>query len=601
MGIQKIGRHLGSSKSFSLPIGDDKVMEDIPFLGADLGDDSDDCELTELHCELGMVEGQLFSIPYELYDLPDLREILSLDTWNSCLTEEERFYLSAYLPDMDQQTFGLTMKELFDGSDLFFGNPLDVFFHRLRGGYYPPKVSQFREGLQFIQRTKYYYFLRSYHDRMTQTFTDMRRLWDQCELSLGVEERISMWTKRRKQRAINLLDLNKFPKDDHPLSEEFSLDIKEMKSVESKRQKEDLPALSANGMKPVAPNCRGKGVLKMKASGNGLLPNSNQRVTGSDFSEKFRSVPKGVLKIVPKVPSVWLEQSEKVPRGVQPSFPGRTPGPFDFKFSSLPAYLQFPDTASLYELPLLRQNVDGSRTHSTLNQQPQCLLNQQGSTMRSKYQSDSSARIIEGQIVPPSDDSSFFGQHKFFAGNERRNLDEDDKLAVDPRVRMFTYGGESLRPNLQKGTEDFSQRSLEAFPFDTQYHGEDRHMALGKEKCIIVYPRVPEAVYRTSAHDSCKQENMMVASSNTMRGESDIISNRSEKLLSKSSVLERFKDEAVLPLTYKRRKGLSKISSVDTGRNVTAGADLSSNQHLGEGSKAVKIKLTRFKDMPINK
>lgn len=75
----------------------------IPILGADSGDDSDEYGLAKFDCELGMVEGQMCNIPYELYDLPDLRDILSLETWNTCLIEEERFQLAAYLPDMDQR------------------------------------------------------------------------------------------------------------------------------------------------------------------------------------------------------------------------------------------------------------------------------------------------------------------------------------------------------------------------------------------------------------------------------------------------------------------------------------------------------------------
>ncbi|RVW97545.1 hypothetical protein CK203_046508 [Vitis vinifera] len=69
---------------------DNMVLEENQASGTSFEDDSDDCEFEEVRCELGVVEGQLCNIPFELYDLPDLREILSLDTWNSCLTEDER-------------------------------------------------------------------------------------------------------------------------------------------------------------------------------------------------------------------------------------------------------------------------------------------------------------------------------------------------------------------------------------------------------------------------------------------------------------------------------------------------------------------------------
>ncbi|RVW18406.1 Retrovirus-related Pol polyprotein from transposon TNT 1-94 [Vitis vinifera] len=68
---------------------DNVELEENQASGTSFEDDSDDCEFEEVRCELGVVEGQLCNIPFELYDLPDLREILSLDTWNSCLTEDE--------------------------------------------------------------------------------------------------------------------------------------------------------------------------------------------------------------------------------------------------------------------------------------------------------------------------------------------------------------------------------------------------------------------------------------------------------------------------------------------------------------------------------
>ncbi|KAF2315105.1 hypothetical protein GH714_038168 [Hevea brasiliensis] len=512
MRIQKIGHQSSKhSKTFSL-----SKAEDNPVFGADSGDDSDDFELNELCCELGLVEGQLCSIPYELFDLPDLREILSLDTWNSSLTEEERFYLSAYLPDMDQQTFCLTMKELFDGSDLYFGNPLDVFFKRLRGGFYPPKVAHLRECLQFIQRKKYYHSLRSYHDRMTQMFTDMRRMWDQYEMSPGVEERILMWKNKRKQRAINLLDLNKFPKDDHLLSEEVSLHMKGLKPVEQTTEKDVLPSLSASEMK-FASNCRAKGFLKIKVSGNGLLPNHNPKIIGSDVSEQCRSVPKGLLKIVPKVTSVQLEQSEVVQRGAQSTFLVRDQGLLDFKFSSLPAYVHLPDAGGLHESPFLRQKVDGGRLHSTLNQ-PHCLLNQQDCNMRTCHHSEPT-RKIERQIIPSSDDISVLGKHTLLAGDVRRDPNEEFPPMYPMGARKHPFGVESLGPNLHKGTEDFSLRSLESYPFGIQYHRRQQRIALMKDEHITVYPRILEAVPRTSAICNVKQEVLMASSSNPMRSE----------------------------------------------------------------------------------
>ena len=95
MGIQKIGHHVSGVSSDCRRVSyssnvDNVVLEENQASGTSFEDDSDDCEFEEVRCELGVLEGQLCNIPFELYDLPDLREILSLDTWNSCLTEDER-------------------------------------------------------------------------------------------------------------------------------------------------------------------------------------------------------------------------------------------------------------------------------------------------------------------------------------------------------------------------------------------------------------------------------------------------------------------------------------------------------------------------------
>ncbi|XP_065859949.1 uncharacterized protein [Euphorbia lathyris] len=600
MGIHKIGHQSSRhGKSFSSFKGVHKEIVDNPTLTADSGDDSDDYELTEFNCELGMVEGQLCSIPYELYDLPDLSEILSLDTWNSCLTEEERFHLAAYLPDMDQETFCLTMKEIFYGSDLYFGNPLDVFFKRLKGGFYPPKVAHIRDALHFVKRNKYYHSLRSYNDRMIQMFIDMRSLWDQCEMSSSIEERISIWSKKRKQRVINLLDLNKSPRDDHQLSQEISLEMEAMKSVGIKRAKGSLPSPSVNDMKCLAPNFRGKGLLKAKASENGLFPSHNRKVIGSKIPENFRPMPKGVLKIVPKISSVHRQQSESLPRGVQPAFLVRSQGLQDMKFSSLPAYLRFPDAVGLFESPFLRQNVAESGIHSTPNHENR--KNHHESTTRTSYPSENST-VEMRQIVSSLANISMLGKHKFFADDVKRDQNEVYKPGINPAdARRYTHGlgGEILWPNLQNATDDSSLRSLESYPFGIQSHSGEQNMALLKEKHINVYPRIPEAVSRTILTGNGKQE-MLVASSDLMRHESNISSKKSEKQLSKPYVLEGSKDEAVVPLTYKRRKAVAKINKLDTGKTILAGADFSSNQHFGEGSKAVKIRFTGWKDMALD-
>lgn len=84
-----------------------------------MGPDEPDLDLTgpvEPGTNLCQVRDQTCALPTELYALNNLSDILSVETWNKCLTEEERVALSGLLPDMDRETYANTLSELFEGN-----------------------------------------------------------------------------------------------------------------------------------------------------------------------------------------------------------------------------------------------------------------------------------------------------------------------------------------------------------------------------------------------------------------------------------------------------------------------------------------------------
>ncbi|CAA7056212.1 unnamed protein product [Microthlaspi erraticum] len=252
-------------------------------VGADSESDSDDdYGLAEANCELAMVQGQRCSIPYELYDLPDLTGVLSTETWNSLLTEEERFSLSCFLPDMDQETFTLTMLELLGGASLYFGNPVDQFYQNLRGGLLAPKVACGREGVMFVKRNMYYYSLNLYHEKMINTFTKMQSLWDQYGRELRKDTRLLLWSERQRSENLKLLDLNRVP------SERMAGRLTTPKVVKSlERNRADSLSFPRSS----------KNTLKIKITEKEIF-----RYQGSTLvsSERHQTLPKGLLKVVPK-------------------------------------------------------------------------------------------------------------------------------------------------------------------------------------------------------------------------------------------------------------------------------------------------------------
>lgn len=178
--------------------------DDDEFDDADSGAGSDDFDLLELgetgveFCQIG---NQTCSIPFELYDLQGLEDILSIDIWNECLSEEERLGLTKYLPDMDQETFMLTMAELFTGSNFHFGSPITKLFDMLKGGLCEPRVALYREGWNFFQKRQHYHLLRKHQNTMVSNVCQIRDAWQNCR-GYSIEERLRVLNIMKSQKSL---------------------------------------------------------------------------------------------------------------------------------------------------------------------------------------------------------------------------------------------------------------------------------------------------------------------------------------------------------------------------------------------------------------
>lgn len=164
-------------------------------------DEPDIISFLEPGSELCQIGNQTVALPVELYELPDLGEILSIDTWNNILNDSDRLELAKYLPDMDQETFMQTLSELFGGKNFNFGSPLSDFFERLRGGQCDPRVALFCKGMDFAQRRGYYCNLRMYHDSMLGQIWGIKEAWQNCE-GYGLDEKIRLLHIMRNQESL---------------------------------------------------------------------------------------------------------------------------------------------------------------------------------------------------------------------------------------------------------------------------------------------------------------------------------------------------------------------------------------------------------------
>lgn len=178
--------------------------DDDEFDDADSGAGSDDFDLLELgetgaeFCQVGNIT---CSVPFELYDLPGLGDILSVDVWNECLSEEERFSLTKYLPDMEQDTFMRTLKELFEGNNFHFDSPIKKLFDMLKGGLCEPRVALYREGLNFFQRKQHYHLLRKHQNDAVSNFCQIRDAWMSCR-GYSIQEKLRVLNIMKNQKSL---------------------------------------------------------------------------------------------------------------------------------------------------------------------------------------------------------------------------------------------------------------------------------------------------------------------------------------------------------------------------------------------------------------
>ncbi|KAM3398564.1 hypothetical protein P3S68_002080 [Capsicum galapagoense] len=189
----------------------------------DSGAGSDDFDLLELgeskeeFCQIG---DQTCSIPFELYDLSGLGDVLSLDVWNEVLSEGERFNLSQYLPDMDQETFMRTLKDLFTGGNMHFGSPLDKLFYMLKGGLCEPRVALYRQGLIFFQKRQHYQSLRNHHNAIVGNLCQIRDAWLSCP-GYSIEEKLQVLNIKKNEKILMYEKMEELESDGSE-REEFS-------------------------------------------------------------------------------------------------------------------------------------------------------------------------------------------------------------------------------------------------------------------------------------------------------------------------------------------------------------------------------------------
>ncbi|XP_037279503.1 nuclear factor related to kappa-B-binding protein isoform X6 [Rhipicephalus microplus] len=141
-----------------------------------------DDEVPMERCLLG---SQVVRLPQVLCEQEALlRAVLSIDTWNNVLSEAHKLRLMEFLPrfgENDKEEKVETLQRLFSGCNFKFGNPIHIFFLRLRDGLLVPDIARTSSLVHRASYRDYRLHQRRYHCRLLQEIlVSRKRLLDAC-------------------------------------------------------------------------------------------------------------------------------------------------------------------------------------------------------------------------------------------------------------------------------------------------------------------------------------------------------------------------------------------------------------------------------------
>ncbi|XP_023550358.1 uncharacterized protein LOC111808530 isoform X2 [Cucurbita pepo subsp. pepo] len=118
----------------------------------------------------------VFDVPREIFELKNLSEVLSLEVWQTHLSENERNDLRRFLPE-EQENETDVMEALFSGDNFHFGNSLVKWESSLcSGALHPDAVLQDEQCLMTAKKS-YSCELQKYHNNMIEY---LQKLKDRC-------------------------------------------------------------------------------------------------------------------------------------------------------------------------------------------------------------------------------------------------------------------------------------------------------------------------------------------------------------------------------------------------------------------------------------
>ncbi|KAH6766549.1 hypothetical protein C2S52_017532 [Perilla frutescens var. hirtella] len=136
----------------------------------------------------------VFPVPPEIFELDNLSEVLSYEVWQSHLSDNERSFLSQFLPKEVEPD--KIVQDLLSGDNFHFGNPFKKWSASLcLGELHPDNVLHEEQSLKASKKA-YYSFLEKYHNDMIDNLQMWKEKWSSYE-DPEVDIMQNIWSSRK--------------------------------------------------------------------------------------------------------------------------------------------------------------------------------------------------------------------------------------------------------------------------------------------------------------------------------------------------------------------------------------------------------------------
>ncbi|KAL6508126.1 hypothetical protein OROHE_021668 [Orobanche hederae] len=145
----------------------------------------------------------VFSVPQEIFELENLSEIVSYEVWQSYLSDNERRFLSQFLPKVPEPDRNI--RDLLAGDNFHFGNPFLKWGASLCYGELHPDIILHEEQSLKAGRKAYYSDLQKYHYGMIENLQVWKEKWASCK-DPEVDIVQNIWSSRWHERSVHQVE-----------------------------------------------------------------------------------------------------------------------------------------------------------------------------------------------------------------------------------------------------------------------------------------------------------------------------------------------------------------------------------------------------------